>query len=87
MYEDSGMGFLKTHYYGGIKKYQWTAIPLSMHGVFVKADGESVEVVIGENDTDPIFYINDLLPHLPKYPLQVQHFWPHAFSLYHILRT
>ncbi len=64
MYEDSGMGFLKTHYYGGVKKYQWTAIPLAIHGVVVKADGEAVNVVIGEDDSDPIFYINDLLPHL-----------------------
>ena len=64
MYEDSGMGFLKTHYYGGIKKYQWTAIPLALHGVMVKADGESVEVNIGESDSDPVFYINDVLPHL-----------------------
>ena len=66
MYEDSGMGFLKTHYYGGVKKYQWTAIPLAIHGVIVKADGSSVDVVIGENDTDPVFYINDLLPHLAQ---------------------
>ena len=64
MYEDSGMAFFKTHYYGGIKKYQWTATPLSLHGVVVKADGESVNVVIGEDATDPVFYINDLLPHL-----------------------
>ena len=64
MYEDSGMGFLKTHYYGGIKKYQWTAIPLALHGVMVKSDGEVVEVKIGEDDNDPVFYINDLLPHL-----------------------
>ena len=64
MYEDSGMGFLKTHYYGGVKKYQWTAIPLALHGVMVKADGECVDVNIGEDDSDPIFYINDLLPHL-----------------------
>lgn len=64
MYEDSGMGFLKTHYYGGVKKYQWTAIPLALHGVMVKADGECVDVNIGEDETDPIFYINDLLPHL-----------------------
>ncbi len=64
MYEDSGMGFLKTHYYGGVKKYQWTAIPLALHGVMVKADGEVVNVVIGEDDSDPVFYINDLLPHL-----------------------
>ena len=62
LYEDSGMGFLKTHYYGGVKKYQWTAIPLALHGVMVKADGEVVEVKIGEDDTDPVFYINDLLP-------------------------
>ena len=64
MYEDSGMAFLKTHYYGGIKKYQWTAIPLSLHGVMVKCDGEIVNVCIGEDDSDPVFYINDLLPHL-----------------------
>ena len=64
MYEDAGMGFLKTHYYGGIKKYQWTAIPLALHGVMVKNNGETVEIVIGEDDKDPVFYINDLLPHL-----------------------
>ena len=66
LYEDSGMGFLKTHYYGGVKKYQWTAIPLALHGVMVKADGEVVEVKIGEDENDPIFYINDLLPHLAQ---------------------
>ena len=64
MYEDAGMGFLKTHYYGGVKKYQWTAIPLALHGVMVTADGNVVDVNIGEDDTDPVFYINDLLPHL-----------------------
>ena len=64
MYEDAGMGFLKTHYYGGVKKYQWTAIPLALHGVMVKADGEVVDVNIGEDESDPVFYINDLLPHL-----------------------
>ena len=64
LYEDANMGFLKTHYYGGVKKYQWTAIPLALHGVMVKADGTVVEVRIGEDDTDPVFYINDLLPHL-----------------------
>ena len=64
MYEDSGMGFLKTHYYGGIKKYQWTALPLALHGVVVKADGEIVDVNIGDDPRDPVFYINDLLPHL-----------------------
>lgn len=70
MYEDSGMGFLKTHYYGGLKKYQWTAMPLSLHGVMVKADGETVKVSIGEDERDPIFYINDLLPHLAQNQVQ-----------------
>lgn len=64
LYEESGMGFFKTHYYGGIRKYQWVATPLALHGVVVKANGERVDVVIGEDDTDPVFYINDLLPHL-----------------------
>ena len=64
VYEDSGMGFFKTHYYGGVKKYQWTAIPLALHGVMVKSNGEIVNIVIGESDEDPVFYINDLLPHL-----------------------
>ena len=66
LYEDSGMGFLKTHYYGGIKKYQWTAIPLALHGVVCKANGETVDIVIGEEETDPVFYVNDLLPHLAQ---------------------
>lgn len=66
LYEDSGMGFLKTHYYGGIKKYQWTAIPLALHGVVVTADGKNVDVVIGEDSADPVFYVNDLLPHLAQ---------------------
>ncbi|MBO7304034.1 MAG: aminopeptidase [Clostridia bacterium] len=66
LYEDSGMGFFKTHYYGGVKKYQWTAIPLALHGVMVKADGEVVKVNIGESESDPVFYINDLLPHLAQ---------------------
>ena len=66
LYEDSGMGFLKTHYYGGIKKYQWTAIPLALHGVVCKADGTTVDIVIGEEETDPVFYVNDLLPHLAQ---------------------
>ena len=66
MYEDSGMAFLKTHYYGGIRKYQWTATPLALHGVMVKADGEVVNVKIGEDECDPVFYINDLLPHLAR---------------------
>ncbi len=66
LYEDSGMAFLKTHYYGGIKKYQWTAIPLALHGVVSKKNGENVEIKIGESDSDPVFYINDLLPHLAQ---------------------
>ena len=66
LYEDSGMCFLKTHYYGGIKKYQWTAIPLALHGAVVLKDGSKVELRIGEEPDDPIFYINDLLPHLSR---------------------
>ncbi len=64
VFEDHGMCYLKTHYYGGIRKYQWLATPLALHGVVVKADGETVNIVIGENDTDPVLYITDLLPHL-----------------------
>ncbi len=64
LYEDSGMAFLKTHYYGGIKKYQWTAIPLALHGAIVKKDGTKVEIRVGEGAKDPVFYIDDLLPHL-----------------------
>ena len=66
LYEDSEIGYLKTHYYGGIKKYQWTAIPLALHGVIVKKNGKKVEICIGEKSDDPIFYISDLLPHLAK---------------------
>lgn len=66
LYEDSGMCFLKTHYYGGIKKYQWTAIPLALHGAVVRKDGVRVEVRVGEEAGDPVFYINDLLPHLGR---------------------
>ena len=66
LYEDSGMGFMKTHYYGGVKKYQWTAIPLALHGVIVKSDESVINVSIGEKDDDPVFYINDLLPHLAQ---------------------
>ena len=64
--EDGGLAYFKTHYYGGIKKYQWTTIPLSLHGVIVKTTGEKIEVNIGENETDPIFTITDLLPHLAQ---------------------
>ena len=64
LYEDGGMAFLKTHYYGGIRKYQWVTIPLALHGVVVKQDGTSVNICIGEDPADPVIYINDLLPHL-----------------------
>ena len=66
LYEDSEFAYFKTHYYGGIKKYQWTAIPLSIHGVIVKANGEKIEINIGEDENDPIFTITDLLPHLSQ---------------------
>ena len=66
LYEDTGLAYFKTHYYGGIKKYQWTTIPLSMHGVIVKANGEKIEINIGEDENDPIFTITDLLPHLAQ---------------------
>ena len=66
LYEDSGLAYFKTHYYGGIKKYQWTTIPLSIHGVIVKPSGEKFEVNIGEDENDPIFTITDLLPHLAQ---------------------
>ncbi|MGN0808314.1 MAG: aminopeptidase [Candidatus Coproplasma sp.] len=64
VFEAAGLSFLKTHYYGGIKKYQWTTVPLALHGVVVLPGGEKVEVCVGEDDNDPIFYITDLLPHL-----------------------
>ena len=64
LYEDMGFAYFKTHYYGGIKKYQWTTIPLSIHGVVVKTSGEKVKINIGEEEDDPIFTITDLLPHL-----------------------
>ena len=66
LYEDGGFAYFKTHYYGGIKKYQWTTIPLALHGVIVKTNGEKINVNIGENDEDPIFTITDLLPHLAQ---------------------
>ena len=66
LYEEEGLAFLKTHYYGGIKKYQWTALPLALHGVIILRDGQKVEIVVGEDEEDPIFTITDLLPHLAK---------------------
>lgn len=64
MFEDSGLCYLKTHYYGGIKKYQWTALPLALHGVVMLRGGERKEICVGEDENDPIFYITDILPHL-----------------------
>lgn len=64
VYEDGGLAYFKTHYYGGIRKYQWLTVPLALHGVVVKENGEAVVLNIGENEKDPIFYITDLLPHL-----------------------
>ena len=66
LYEDNELALFKTHYYGGIKKYQWTAIPLSLHGVVILKDGTKVNVNIGEDKNDPRFVITDLLPHLAK---------------------
>ena len=64
LYESSELALLKTHYYGGIKKYHWVAQPLALHGVMIKKGGEKVEVEIGEDPADPVLYITDLLPHL-----------------------
>lgn len=64
LYEKSEMAYFKTHYYGGIRKYQWVTMPLAMHGVIIKKDGEAVELCIGEKEGDPVFCITDLLPHL-----------------------
>ena len=64
LYEDSDLAFLKTHYYGGIKKYQWLSRPMALHGRIVKSDGKVIDLTIGENSNDPVFTILDLLPHL-----------------------
>ncbi len=64
LYEDGGMAYLDTHYYGGVKKYQWVTLPLAIHGVVVKKDGTTVELNVGENDDDPVFFVSDLLIHL-----------------------
>jgi len=66
LYEDNDLALFDTHYYGGIKKYQWTTIPLSMHGVFVKEDGKKIKIKIGEDPGDPVFTVTDLLIHLAK---------------------
>ena len=64
LYEDTGIALMKTHYYGGIKKYQWLARPLALHGIIAKTDGRAVEITIGEDEHEPCFAIDDLLPHL-----------------------
>ena len=70
LYEDSDMAFFKTHYYGGIKKYQWVTIPLELHGVMVRADGTRADVSVGGEEDDPVFVITDLLPHLAREQVQ-----------------
>ena len=70
LYEDGGFAYLDTHYYGGVKKYQWVTIPLAIHGVIVKKDGTCVEINIGENEEDPVFFISDLLIHLSQEQLE-----------------
>ncbi|MFN2340755.1 MAG: aminopeptidase [Halanaerobium sp.] len=66
LYEDGEMAMFKTHYYGGVKKYQWVTMPLALHGVVVKDDGTQINISIGEKDEDPVFFISDVLPHLGK---------------------
>jgi len=66
LYEDTDLALMKTHYYGGIKKYQWVSIPLAMHGIVILENGEKVNVVIGEDENDPVFTIPDILPHLAR---------------------
>ncbi|MBE7047770.1 MAG: aminopeptidase [Ruminococcaceae bacterium] len=70
LYSDSGLALMKTHYYGGIKKYQWTAIPLALHGVVLTKDGTKVEISIGDKPEDPVLCITDLLPHLATDQMQ-----------------
>ncbi len=70
LYEEGGFAYLDTHYYGGVKKYQWVTIPLALHGVIVKKDGTTVELSVGENEDDPVFFISDLLIHLAQEQLE-----------------
>jgi aspartyl aminopeptidase len=70
LYEDTDLALFKTHYYGGLKKYQWLTIPLAIHGLVVKGDGTQVEISIGEEEDDPVFTITDLLPHLAREQMQ-----------------
>ncbi len=66
LYEEVDLAFLKTHYYGGIKKYQWLARPLALHGTILTAENKKINLVIGEKDQDPVFTVADLLPHLAR---------------------
>ena len=66
VYEANDLAFFKTHYYGGIKKYQWTTIPLALHGRIVRLDGEAIDVCVGEKEGEPKFVVSDLLPHLDR---------------------
>ena len=66
LFEKDGLAYFRTHYYGGIRKYQWPTIPLALHGVVCREDGTTVTITIGENDEDPVFTITDLLPHLGR---------------------
>ena len=70
LYEDGGLAYMDTHYYGGIKKYQWVTVPLAIHGVVVKKDGTVVDIVIGEDENDPVFCVTDLLVHLSQEQMQ-----------------
>lgn len=70
LYEDGGLAYMDTHYYGGIKKYQWVTVPLAIHGVVAKKDGSIVNITIGEDDNDPVFCVTDLLVHLAQDQLQ-----------------
>ena len=70
LYEDGGLAYLDTHYYGGVKKYQWVTLPLALHGVVVKKDGTTVLVNIGEEEDDPVFFVSDLLIHLAQDQLE-----------------
>ena len=70
LYEDGGFAYLDTHYYGGVKKYQWVTIPLAIHGVVVKKDGTTLEINVGDNEDDPVFFVSDLLIHLAQEQLE-----------------
>lgn len=70
LYEDGGFAYLDTHYYGGVKKYQWVTLPLALHGVVVKKDGTTIEINVGENEDDPVFFVSDLLIHLSQEQLE-----------------